>query len=144
MSPNPVEEFYRGNLTRAMVDEFKRYGGIITMEDFDRYTSKIRRDSDVIYTSLSGGRWVCGPPPPSGSAVTQAVLSIIDHLQFNLTTFDGNVDLYHKIIEASKFAYAARSSLGDMDFVKNATEIAKNITKPEWGRLMRWAPLVYC
>lgn len=48
------------------------------MEDFARYRAVVRNDSDVIYTRLENGRTICGPPPPSGSAVTQAILSILD------------------------------------------------------------------
>lgn len=58
-------------------------------------------------------------------------------LSFNLNTFKGNVDLYHNFIEASKFSYAARSYLGDMNFVHNATEIAKVITSPSWAKQIR-------
>ena len=43
----------------------------------------------------------------------------------------------HRFIEASKFAYAARSSLGDIAFVKNASEIVKNITSAEWAQMVR-------
>jgi hypothetical protein len=50
--------------------------------------------------------------------------------KFDTTTFDGNVDVYHRFIEASKFAFAARSSLGDMAFVNDSLSIAKNITSP--------------
>lgn len=129
-------------------------GGLLTLEDFAQYEAKIRHDSEVIYTRLSNGRIVCGPPPPSGSAVSQAILNILDRwafikvfsslltregsrIPFNMSTFDGNVDLFHNFIEASKFAYAERSSLGDIDFVHNASEIAKNITSPEWAANVR-------
>ncbi|KAI1728699.1 gamma-glutamyltranspeptidase domain-containing protein [Ditylenchus destructor] len=136
-SNDPVEAFYRGKLTEQMVDEFGKYGGLLTLEDFAQYEAKIRHDSEVIYTRLSNGRIVCGPPPPSGSAVSQAILNILDRIPFNMSTFDGNVDLFHNFIEASKFAYAERSSLGDIDFVHNASEIAKNITSPEWAANVR-------
>lgn len=53
-------------------------GGIITREDFRAYKSIIRNDEDVIQTHLAGGRHICGPPPPSGSAVSQAILNILD------------------------------------------------------------------
>lgn len=97
----------------------------------------MRPDSEVVYTHLSEGRIICGPPPPSGSAVAQAILSVLDRIHFNTTTFSGNVDLLHRFIEASKFAYAARSSLGDIAFVKNATEVVNNITSKFWAQMVR-------
>ncbi|CAK5059699.1 unnamed protein product [Meloidogyne enterolobii] len=130
-SNDPVEVFYRSNLTKAMVEEFKKHGGIITLEDFVNYRAILRPDSQIVYTKLSNGKIICGPPPPSGSAVTQSILSILDH------TFGGNVDFLHRFIEASKFAYAARSDIGDINFVKNASEIVKNITSSEWAQLVR-------
>ncbi|KAL3111626.1 hypothetical protein niasHT_016138 [Heterodera trifolii] len=134
---DPAAFFYRSNLTRQMVDEFKRNGGILTMDDFANYRAIVRADADVIYTQLEDGRIVCGPPPPSGAAVTQAILSILDPIVFNTSTISGNVGFLHRFIEASKFAYAARSSMGDMAFVKNATELARNITSKWWAQLAR-------
>lgn len=113
-------------------------GGLLTHQDFANYKSIIRNDQDVIQTILKGGRHVCGPPPPSGSAVAQAILNILDGYNFdNITTFDEYSLLFHRFIEASKFAYGARSALGDMDFVKNASEIARNITTSRWGQKIR-------
>lgn len=45
----------------------------------------------------------------------------------------GNTDLFHRFIEANKFAYAKRAELGDMDFVKEALDMARNITSEEWA-----------
>jgi gamma-glutamyltranspeptidase len=53
-------------------------GAIITADDLRNYTSIIRADDEIIYTNLSNGRHVCGPPPPSGAAVAQAILNILD------------------------------------------------------------------
>lgn len=98
-SEDPVQVFYNSSLTDKMVEEFKRngmfilvaagflfsarlptssLGGLLTKEDFVRYRSIVRPDDDVVYTDLSNDRRVCGPPPPSGSAVTQAILKILD------------------------------------------------------------------
>uniref|UniRef100_A0A915E890 Gamma-glutamyltranspeptidase 1 n=1 Tax=Ditylenchus dipsaci TaxID=166011 RepID=A0A915E890_9BILA len=136
-SKDPVKEFYQGQLTKNMVDEFKQYGGLLTLEDFGEYKAKVRSDVEVIYTRLANGRILCGPPPPSGSAVTQAILNILDQIPLNMSTFDGNVNLFHNFIEASKFAYAARSDLGDMDYIANASQIAKNITSRLWADEIR-------
>lgn len=58
---------------------------------------------------------------------------------FHTDFYPGNtpVDLndplvYHRLIEAQKFAYAQRTKLGDADMVKGALEIAKNMTQPEF------------
>lgn len=57
---------------------------------------------------------------------------------FNMTTVEGNTNIFHQFLEASKFAYAARSYFGDMDFIANASAIAKTITSEEWAKQIRW------
>ncbi|CEF62587.1 Gamma-glutamyltranspeptidase family-containing protein [Strongyloides ratti] len=135
---NPIEVFYNSSFTDKLVEEFNENGGIITKEDFVNYKSIIRSDSSVIYTSLKNNRYICGPPPPSGSAVAQAILNIMDGYTFDsISTYNDYTNLFHHFIESSKFAYAARSSLGDMDYLKNASFIAKNITSKEWAKDVR-------
>lgn len=55
----------------------------------------------------------------------------------NITTFENYIDLFHRYIEASKFAYAQRSGLGDKNFVKNASEIARNMTTASWAEWVK-------
>lgn len=52
-------------------------------------------------------------------------------------TIDGYTKLYHRYLESSKFAYASRSELGDIDFVNNSRQLAKNITSNEYAQLMK-------
>ncbi|RCN28017.1 gamma-glutamyltranspeptidase [Ancylostoma caninum] len=130
---NPLQEFYEGEMAREMASEFQRYGGILTEADFASYRSLVIPSSDVIYTNLKNDRVICGPPPPSGSAVAQAILNVMDGYKYNMKKFEDVSLLYHHFIESSKFAYAARSWLGDPAFVHNATDIARNITTKEWA-----------
>ena len=53
------------------------------MEDMRNYKSIIRKPDEIIYTKLSGGMAVCGPPPPSSSAVTQSILKILDGYEYD-------------------------------------------------------------
>lgn len=136
-STDPIKEFYEGPMAKQMVEEFKKYGGIITEEDLKQYRSIVHPSNRVIYTDLKNGRKVCGPPPPSGAAVAQAILNVMDGYKYNMKSFDEIATLYHHFIEASKFSYAARSWLSDPAFVPNATEIARNITTKEWATWIR-------
>jgi len=47
------------------------------------------------------------------------------------------VEYLHHYIEASRFAYAARNQLGDLEFVPEALELARNITSREWAEYIR-------
>lgn len=141
-SDDPIKLFYHGQIADAMIDEFNLNGGIITKLDLSEYKSIIRRDSEIIYTNLTNGRRICGPPPPSGSSVTQSIIKIMDisyaSLKSNgIADFNAEVEFHHKFIEASKFAYAARSRLGDMDFIQDALELSHNITSDWWAEEIR-------
>lgn len=55
-----------------------------------------------------------------------------------IADFNAEVEFHHKFIEASKFAYAARSRLGDMDFIQDALELSHNITSDWWAEEIRF------
>lgn len=111
-SSDPVQLFYKGSLAAAFVKEFKENGAIITMEDMANYTSILR--NEIMETTVMNKYGMCGPPPPSSAAVTQSVVKIIDNFGVsprNMSCINHNVLLYHRMMEAMKFAYAKRSEL---------------------------------
>ncbi|KAI6203633.1 Gamma-glutamyltransferase [Aphelenchoides besseyi] len=136
---DPIFEFYNGTMTEKMVNEFQHNGGIITLEDFRSYRSIIRSNESTIYSNLGNGIHSCGPPPPSGAAVSMAILNLLRDVVGNSSenSADSNVEFFHRFIEASKFAYAQRSALGDIDFFPEAFGIAKNITSESWAAIIR-------
>ncbi|CAJ0559731.1 unnamed protein product, partial [Mesorhabditis spiculigera] len=134
---DPVKAFYDSEMTQKMVNEFQRNGGLLTREDFREYKSIIRKDGEVISMRLSNGRSVCGPPPPSSSAVAMGILNVMDGYENRMHSFADISLLYHRFIEASKFAYAERSYLGDMDFNGDAMQAARKLTQNEWGNWAR-------
>ncbi|KAF1771390.1 hypothetical protein GCK72_003216 [Caenorhabditis remanei] len=136
-SSDPIKEFYEGKIMENLVKEFRENGGIITSQDFKNYRSIIHSTENVIYTKLKNGRAVCGAPPPSGSAVAQAILNVMDGFEYDMKSFSDIATLYHHFLESSKFSYAARSWLGDPSFVANATAIARNITSKGWADWVR-------
>uniref|UniRef100_A0A914EBI7 Gamma-glutamyltranspeptidase 1 n=1 Tax=Acrobeloides nanus TaxID=290746 RepID=A0A914EBI7_9BILA len=52
-------------------------------------------------------------------------------------TFDQEVENFHRFIEASKFAFAARLDLGDIDFWPTAMNTSKQIVSSEWTSAAR-------
>uniref|UniRef100_A0A158R5X6 Gamma-glutamyltranspeptidase 1 n=1 Tax=Syphacia muris TaxID=451379 RepID=A0A158R5X6_9BILA len=130
MSSDPVQLFYNSTLTQQMVDEIQQNGGIIQFSDFVNYRANVYDEDSLIYTELSNGYRICGPPPPSGSAVTEAIIKILDEYSNEEVALDV---MLHRYIEASKFAFAERSKLSDMAMNKTAFTIAKHIASGEYA-----------
>lgn len=97
-------------------------GGLITREDMRRYKATIRRPEEVIYTQLSNGRKICGPPPPSSSAVTQSIIKVKLSFRFarHMTLFlkcnfliipkgEGPINALWKVIPKSMNIYERHS-----------------------------------
>jgi gamma-glutamyltranspeptidase len=136
-SSDPIKLFYQGDLTNKFIQDFEKYNYTnITLADFANYTARFGEERPAITTTINGlNLVVCGPPPPSSAAITISMLKIL--AQYNVTpeylngSIDNNVETYHRFIEAMKFAYAGRQSLGDMDFVTEALPLARNFTS-DW------------
>uniref|UniRef100_A0A0M3KEM9 Gamma-glutamyltransferase n=1 Tax=Anisakis simplex TaxID=6269 RepID=A0A0M3KEM9_ANISI len=74
---------------------------------------------------------MCGPPPPSSFTVTQLIISVLARFyspKSDKELLYKNPLFYHRLIEAQKFAYAQRTLLGDVNFVKSAKALAENMT----------------
>jgi gamma-glutamyltranspeptidase/glutathione hydrolase/leukotriene-C4 hydrolase len=65
--------------------------------------------------------------------VALSILNLLDGFPMDSSSVEGTTQMFHNFIEASKFAYAKRSELGDMDFIHGALDIARNITSKKWA-----------
>lgn len=71
------------------------------------------------------------PPPPSSFAASAAIINVVTEFYRNESIIDLNDPLiYHRLIEAEKFAYSLRTKLGDIKFVKDANDLSINMTQP--------------
>ncbi|KAF8356156.1 hypothetical protein PRIPAC_97779 [Pristionchus pacificus] len=137
-SADPIDTFYKGWVAKQLVFELNESKeAIMTKEDIANYKSIVRDQSEVIYTDLPNNFRMCGPPPPSSSAVTQSIIKTLSGYQFDQSTSHQLVDGLHKYIEASKFAFAHRSEMGDMAFVNGSLQLARNITSEEYVQTVR-------
>ncbi|VDD89604.1 unnamed protein product [Enterobius vermicularis] len=134
---DPVKLFYNGTLTLRFVQEFKKNGGILELSDFNSYRSKVHEGDEVIYSKLSNGRYVCGPPPPSSSAVTQSIINVLDDYAVRNAGNFTTASFLHYFVEASKFGYAVRSKLSDPQFNPESMKLAKEITSEAYVNKLR-------
>src|SRR5438132_2009759 len=108
-------EFYQGQTARMIVDDLKRHGGLITLEDMRGYVAKER---ETLRGNYRGYEIISMPPPSSGGAVLLEMLNILEG--YDLKKMDSaSSDRYHFMTEAMRRAFADRAEyMGDADFVK--------------------------
>lgn len=108
--------FYKGETARLFADFMEKNGGIITLEDLEKYRAIER---EPIRGNYRGYEIVGMPPPSSGGVVLVQMLNILEG--FNLREIGHNSALYlHLLTEAMRRAYADRANfLGDADFNEN-------------------------
>lgn len=105
--------FYRGETARLLVEEMERGGGLITLEDLERYEAVEREPVRGTYR----GYEIIGMPPPSSGGV--AVIEMLNILEgYDLRGMGHNSAPYiHHLTEAMRLAFRDRARhLADPDF----------------------------
>lgn len=119
------EDFYHGKMARELVEELKKGGALLTLEDMARY--RVVERAPMVgtfhdYTILSA------PPPSSGGVVLISALNILEG--YDLARLgDRSPAAMHLIVEAFRRAYMDRAEyMGDPDY--NPMPVAKLTAKP--------------
>lgn len=114
--------FYDGWVAHALINESKRLGGMMTMEDLNRYEVKYRKPVEGDY---KGYRVVSMPPPSSGGTHIMQILNTLEHLEAKHASASNpfDADRIHKVVYSMQRAYADRASyMGDPDYVEVPVE----------------------
>ncbi|XP_069122921.1 glutathione hydrolase 1 proenzyme-like [Argopecten irradians] len=136
------DAFYNGSLSQSIAQDIQDAGGIITEQDLRNYTAVVK---DPLVIRLNDNSTVYSPPPPSSGAVYEMILNVIDEFGMSndsISTPQKEVLAWHRIVEAFKFAYAKRSSLGDGDgedaaFRTELSELVNNMTSKSFAAYIR-------
>jgi len=116
--------FYEGEIAEALVETVQASGGLLTKEDLAGYRARVTPALKGSYRN----RTIYTVPAPCGGPV---LLSLLNTLE----TYDDLADAgqtglnVHRFVEALKFAFAARTEIGDPPFVNNTAKIAEIVTK---------------
>jgi gamma-glutamyltranspeptidase/glutathione hydrolase len=106
--------FYEGKVARAIEDEMKARGGLITRKDLEAYRAKRRPPLRGTYR---GYEVLAAPPPTSGGVVLLEMLNVLEGYDVASSGF-GSAEHIHRLAEAMRRAFADRARyLGDPDFV---------------------------
>lgn len=111
---NGKDEFYKGETAKILVKFIQENGGIMTLEDLEKYEAKWRTPITFNYDDL---RIISMSPPSSGGVCLAQIMNAIE--PFDVDKYGHNSTKAIQVItEAERRAYADRSHfLGDPDFV---------------------------
>jgi gamma-glutamyltranspeptidase/glutathione hydrolase len=112
---NGRSEFYNGETGKKLVGYIKEKGGIISMNDLEKYEAKWREPIRFKYNEL---QIISMAPPSSGGITLGQIMKMI--APFSISEMGHNsVETIQIITEAERRAYADRNYfLGDPDFVE--------------------------
>lgn len=115
IAKNGRNEFYKGETAKTLVNYIQSKGGIITLEDLEKYQAIWRNPITFQYKDY---KLISMAPPSSGGITIGQILKMIE--PFNVQKYKYNSEKYIQLlVEAERRAYADRNHyLGDPDFVK--------------------------
>ncbi|WZY85933.1 glutathione hydrolase 3-like [Brassica napus] len=118
--------FYNGTVGEKLVNDVKKAGGIITMDDLRSYKVRV---TNAMASDVMGYKIYGMPPPSSGTVGFSMVMNILDSFS-ELYTGSGTDLGLHRLIEAMKHMFAARMDLGDPEFVNITNAMKQMLSKP--------------
>ena len=111
--------FYKGYIAKTIVNASREHHGILSMEDFARYSIK---EMKPIQCEYRGYIILSAPPPSSGGVVLCEMLKILEN--FPLAQYGySSVNSIRVLTEAMRYGFIDRNTqLGDPDFIDNPVQ----------------------
>ncbi|KAF2814409.1 gamma-glutamyltranspeptidase [Mytilinidion resinicola] len=109
--------FYEGDIAEATIRALRATNGTMTLDDLKNYHVIEREPMSITYRNFK----ITSMGAPSGGAVVLSVLK----------TVEGT----HRLDEAIRFAFGARTELGDPAFMSNTTTFDEKLISPEYHTL---------
>lgn len=107
--------FYEGETAQLIVDEMKRGGGIISLDDLKKYEAANRTAHTFIY---KGYKVIGMPMPSSGGLLLHQMMKMIEDKNIAAMGFH-STEAVHLMTEVERRAFADRGRfMGDADFYK--------------------------
>lgn len=132
------DAFYgeKGTFTQKIVDEITNAGGIFTIEDLISYKPKWGKP--VASKLFTGEDFYTFPLPATGHVVTY-ILNILNGYNIQDQSFDFHSKdklVYHRLVEAFKFAFAKRTKIGD-ELSEEVLNTLRELESTEYADLIR-------
>ncbi|NXV97455.1 GGT5 hydrolase, partial [Calonectris borealis] len=116
VAENGATAFYEGQIGKALVEDIRKAGSSISLEDLQAYKAEV---SSALNITLNNHTTVFSPGPPMGGAVLMFILKILEEYKLHeasLTTPQEKVETYHRIAEALKFGNVLKPHMSDPAF----------------------------
>ncbi|KFV47862.1 Gamma-glutamyltransferase 5, partial [Gavia stellata] len=116
VAENGAAAFYEGHIGKALVEDIRKAGSNISLEDLQAYKAEV---SSALNITLNNHTTVFSPGPPMGGAVLMFILKILEEYKLHeasLATPKEKVDTYHRIAEALKFGNMLKPHMSDPAF----------------------------
>ncbi|XP_010166195.1 glutathione hydrolase 5 proenzyme [Antrostomus carolinensis] len=126
VAENGATAFYEGEIGKALVEDIRKAGSSISLEDLRTYKVDV---SSALNITLNNHTTVFSPGPPMGGAVLMFILKILEEYSLHeasLATPKEKVETYHRIVEALKFGNMLKPHMSDPAFSK-AQETAQSM-----------------
>ena len=119
------DDFYHGKIAHELIDELRKGGALLTLEDLAQYTVVERTPITGTFHDYTV---ISAPPPSSGGIVLLSALNILE--AYDLAKLgDRTAPSIHLIVEAYRRAYMDRADyLGDPDY--NSMPVSQLISRP--------------
>ncbi|XP_026715798.1 glutathione hydrolase 5 proenzyme [Athene cunicularia] len=136
VAENGAAAFYEGQIGKALVDDIKKAGSSISLEDLQAYKAEV---SSALNITLNDHTTVFSPGPPMGGAVLMFILKILEEYKLHeasLATSEEKVETYHRIAEALKFGNMLKPHMSDPAFSEAQVAVG-TILSDEIAELVR-------
>ncbi|XP_028396378.1 glutathione hydrolase 1 proenzyme-like isoform X1 [Dendronephthya gigantea] len=127
--------FYNGSLAKDIVNDIDSNRGIITAKDLNDYNVEVE---PALNASVGDYQLHTSGLPSSGILIA-FMLNVLKGYDFTLESVSNNsktANVYHKIIETFKYAYARRALLGDKNFLTD-TQIIEDLLDEDYAERIR-------
>ncbi|KAI0743604.1 gamma-glutamyltranspeptidase [Daedaleopsis nitida] len=118
------DAFYKGSIADAIVNKVQETGGILTHQDLENYEVEVKHALEGSYR----GRKIYTPHAPTSGPVLIHMLNLMEHYP-DLVNDGRSLTNVHRLIEAMKFGFAARTKIGDPSFHDHVEQIVEIPTK---------------
>ncbi len=99
LAENGVEEFYQGEIAKKMVEDMRKMGGLISMNDMKKYEIKKRKPITIEYKDTN---FITNPPPSAGGILISITLKLLEKVNLKKEDYGSEKHLGSLVLAMEK------------------------------------------